>query len=142
MEMQFGDYENVKTTMPHFVISGTFPTLNEYLAACGRNPKAGSRMKKQYLEIASWEIRSQLKNYHTDNKIILHYVIYEPNMKRDKDNVFCMVSKCVSDALQVCKVIDNDGWKNIENFTHDFFLDRNNPRIEVYIEEVSNNGMG
>lgn len=124
--------------MPHFVIKGLFPTLNEYLAACAKNPKAGGRIKRQYMEIAAWEIRSQLRGYHTDNKVILHYYLYEQNMKRDKDNCFCMVSKCVSDALQVCKVINNDGWKNVENFTHDFFIDRSNPRIEVYIEELTN----
>lgn len=135
-KLQFENYESVKNTMPHFTIQGTFPTLNEYLSACGRNPKQGGRMKRDCMETASWEIRSQLRGYHTDNRVILHYLIYEPNMKRDKDNVFCMVSKCVSDALQVCKVIDNDGWKNIENFTHDFYVDKTNPRIEVYIEEV------
>ena len=133
-KLQFEIPENCK--MQHFVITGSFPTLNEYLAACGKNPKAGNRMKREYMDIAAWEIRSQLKGYHTDKKIILHYMIYEPNMKRDKDNVFCMISKCVSDALQVCKVIDNDGWKNVENFTHDFFVDKANPRIEVYIEEL------
>lgn len=132
--LQFEIPENCE--MPHFIIKGTFPTLNEYLSACGRNPKAGGRLKKQYMDIASWEIRSQLRNYHADKKVILHYCFYEPNMKRDKDNCFAFASKTIQDALQACKVIDNDGWKNIENFTHDFYLDRVNPRIEVYIEEV------
>lgn len=134
MRLQFEVPENC--TMPKVVIEGEFPTLNEYLSACGRNPKAGGRLKRDCMERATWEIRTQLKGFHTDKKIILHYYLYEKDKRRDKDNVFCMVSKCVSDALQVCKVIDNDGWKNIENFTHDFFLDKSNPRIEFWIEEI------
>jgi Holliday junction resolvase RusA-like endonuclease len=122
--------------MPHFVIQGTFPTLNEYLTEEGRHPMAGGRMKRQYMDDASWQIRSQLRGYHAEHKVILHYHFYEPNMKRDKDNVFAFASKTIQDSLQKCKVIDNDGWKNVENFTHDFFVDKDNPRIEVYIEEL------
>jgi Holliday junction resolvase RusA-like endonuclease len=59
-------------------------------------------------------------------------------MKRDKDNVLSVCMKVIQDALQTCGVIDNDGWANIENFTHDFYLDAQNPRIEVYIEEKEN----
>ena len=93
-------------------------------------------MKKECLMIACGAIRTQLRKYHTDKPIIIHYKFYEPNIKRDKDNIFSMVSKTVQDALQECHVIDNDGWKNVENFTHEFYVDRKNPRIEVEIEEV------
>lgn len=135
--MQFEKDDN----MPHFMIHEGFPTLNEYLAACGRNPKAGGRIKHEYMDIASWSIRSQLRGYHAEHKVILHYYFYEQNMKRDKDNVFAFASKTIQDALQKCKVIDNDGWKNVENFTHDFFVDKSNPRIEVYIEELTDDEM-
>ena len=57
-------------------------------------------------------------------------------MKRDHDNVFSMASKCIQDALIKTNVIKNDGWKNIENFTHDFFISKDRPRIEVWIEEI------
>ena len=123
-------------TMPHFIIKGRFPTLNEYLAEEGRHPKAGGHIKRQYMEMAAWEIRSQLKRFHTDKKVILHYYFFEKDMRRDKDNVFAFASKSIQDALQACKVINNDGWQNVENFTHDFFVDALNPRIEVWIEEV------
>lgn len=127
----------VNCTMPHFVIQDTFPTLNEYLSACGKNPKAGGRLKKKYLEIAAWEIRSQLRGYIANTPIIVHFIFYEPNAKRDKDNIASLAQKVIFDALQVCQVIKNDGWKDVENFTHDFYVDKNNPRIEVYIEEIS-----
>lgn len=86
--------------------------------------------------LASSYIRRDLKCWKAEKPIILHYVFFEANMKRDHDNVFSFASKSIQDALQECKVIENDGWKQIVNFTHDFYLDRTNPRIEVYIEEI------
>lgn len=120
----------------HFTVVGTLPSLNEYLAACNKNPRVGNSLKAKSKFIVNNAIRRHLKRWHTDKPIIIHYHIYEQNMKRDHDNVFAMISKTVQDSLQECKVIDNDGWKNVENFTHDFFIDKLNPRIEVYIEEI------
>lgn len=134
MKKQFDPAEH--GDMPHFTIQGQLPSLNEYLSACGRNPRLGGRLKKQSMETCSWFIRKDLKGWHTDKPLIIHYVIFEPNMKRDKDNVFCMISKCVCDSLQLCGVIKNDGWKNVVNFSHDFYISRENPRIEVYLEEI------
>ena len=44
--------------------------------------------------------------------------------------------KVFQDALQKCGVIKNDGWKEVENFTHDFYVDKKNPRIEIFLEEI------
>ena len=122
--------------LPHFTIEGTMPSLNEYLAQIGRRPQIGGKLKRDYTDMAGWFIRRSLKNYQAQKPIIIHYKFYEPNMKRDHDNVFCFASKCIQDALQKCRVIKNDGWNDVLNFTHTFELDRKNPRIEVYIEEV------
>lgn len=43
------------------------------------------------------------------------------------------------DALVHSGVLENDGWKNIESFTDEFFVDARNPRVEVEIEEVDEN---
>ena len=118
------------------IVSATLPSLNEYLAACGRNPRIGGKMKAQAKFVINCAVRKCIGKWHTDKKIIIHYHFYEPNMKRDKDNIFAFTSKTVQDSLQECNVIDNDGWKNVENFTHDFFVDKVNPRIEIYIEEI------
>ena len=122
--------------MPHFTIPGVMPSLNEYLAACNRNPHVGAKMKRENTNIACLCIRSGLKRWNAKNKIILHYHIYEPNMKRDHDNVLSTTCKFVQDALIKTGVIENDGWKNIENFTHDWFIDKVNPRTEVWIEVI------
>lgn len=112
------------------------PSLNEYLTEIGRKPQIGNKMKREYKMIASNYIRVGLKRWKATKPVVIHYVFYEPNMKRDHDNVFSFASKSIQDALQECGVIENDGWKQILNFTHDFYLDRLNPRIEVYLEEI------
>ena len=119
-----------------FVIKGTMPTLNEYLSACASSPYKGHKLKQDNMLLAINAIRLYLRGYHADKLIVLHYVFYEPNKKRDKDNIFAFASKVVQDSLQKTKTISNDGWKNIENFTHEFYVDKEHPRIEVTIEEI------
>ena len=123
--------------MPHFTIEGTMPSLNEYLAETGRRPQIGGKLKKEYKNMAIQYMRlTEFRYYKATKPIVIHYVFYEPNKKRDHDNVFAFASKCIQDGLQEAEVISNDGWEQIVNFTHDFYLDRENPRIEVYIEEI------
>lgn len=122
--------------MPHFIIKGTLPSMNEYLNACRRHPQIGAKMKREYETLISYAIRKGLGRYKASSPIIVHYIFFEPTMKRDHDNIAFSGVKYVQDALQKCGVIQNDGWKQIINFTHDFYVDRQNPRIEVYIEEV------
>lgn len=123
--------------LPHFTIPGTMPSLNEYLSACNRAPKIGNSMKHKYRKLALDCIRfSNCKNYKAKKPLIIHFVYYEPNKRRDKDNLDSMCRKCVFDGLQDSGVINNDGWAQIENYTHDFYVDSKNPRIEIYLEEI------
>lgn len=133
MNLQFNPGEK---KLPCFEIPYSLPSLNEYLSACNKHPQVGNSMKSKCTQDICWCIRKGIRGFHTDKKVIIHYHIYEKNIKRDKDNVFAMISKCTQDALQKMKVIDNDGWKNVENFTHDFFVDKNNPRVIVWLEVI------
>lgn len=40
------------------------------------------------------------------------------------------------DALVKSGTIPNDGWANVKGFSDSFFIDKNNPRVEVEISEV------
>lgn len=123
--------------MPHFTIEGTLPSLNEYLSEVGRNPRLGNSLKRDYVRSIILYLRlSEYRHYQAENPVIIHYVFYEPNMKRDHDNVASCASKFIQDALRDIEVIKDDSWKYVLNFTHDFYLDRENPRIDVYIEEI------
>ena len=126
--------------LPHFIIPGTMPTLNEYLASCNQRPQIGAAMKRKYKNLACDAIRFSIstRHYKASKPLIVHFIYFESNRRRDKDNIDSMCRKCVFDALQDCGVIPNDGWHEIENYTHDFYVvdHPRDVRIEVYLEEI------
>lgn len=137
------DMGNV-STRPCFAIKGAFcgdkcfPSLNQYIAELGRNPKAGGRYKSKYVMIAANAIRRDLKRWKTSKPVILHYTFAEPKkgVKRDRGNIFSLADKFIEDALRDCKVIPDDGPKYVVNFTHDFLYTDGEPFIKVEIEEL------
>ena len=118
-----------------FTIKGQLPNLNEYTRACRTNRYAGAKMKVDAEEIISAHIMEQLKCVHFEGPVKLSFKWYEPNRKRDLDNV-CFAKKFILDALVSNGTIVADGWKGVVGFTDKFFVDANNPRIEVDIEEA------
>ena len=125
------------------IIEGTLPNLNDYLKAerqtfrKGRSfTTKGNELKKDTQERIIWQIRQQLKGVHITKPIILKYDFYEPNKKRDLDNISAFAHKTVQDSLVLAGVIENDGWKNITGYVDQFYCDREKPRIEVTIVEV------
>ena len=44
--------------------------------------------------------------------------------------------KFVQDALVRCKVLQNDGWKEIASFADDWAVDKARPRVEIEIVET------
>lgn len=131
-------------TMHKVVIKGeyygnrTLPSLNDYLAEIGKNPKAGGKMKKDSMWICIAAIRKYLKGWKVERPpIVIHYRFYERNkgVKRDVMNIFCYCDKVFEDALQSCKVITNDNPAWVENTTHEFYWITGEPYIEIEIEE-------
>lgn len=125
------------------IIDGTLPNLNDYLQAerqtfrrGGKFTTKGNELKQTNQDLVIWQIRQQLRGIHINNPIILKYDFYEPNKKRDLDNISAFAHKIIQDALVKAGTIDNDGWKNILGFMDQFYCDRENPRIEVTIKEV------
>lgn len=127
-----------------FIIRGAFcgdkclPSLNQYLAEIGRNPKCGGTYKAQYVKIITNSIRRDLKRFTTDKPIILHYTFAEPRKgaKRDYGNIFSLADKFIEDALRDCGVIPDDNPNYVKNFTHSFIYTDGTPYVKVEIEEV------
>ena len=93
-------------------------------------------MKKQAEKIIQVFIMHQLKGVRFDGAVELAFRWSEPNRKRDLDNV-CFAKKFILDALVTNKIIVADSWKGVVGFTDKFFVDANNPRIEVDIRSVT-----
>lgn len=118
-------------------IDGTLPGLNQYILACRSNRYAGAQMKKDTEKKISLYIMQQLKGVHIDGTVKLTFRWYEPNKRRDLDNI-SFAKKFLLDALVSNGIIDADGWRGVIGFTDEFFLDKENPRIEVDIEKAVN----
>lgn len=126
-----------------FVIKGiyygkkhTFPDLNDYIHACSKSPHVGAKMKRDYQMIANNAIRRQLGRLTLHNPVKIHYMFYEGDVRRDFSNVGSFATKVIEDALQQCGVLKNDNQAWVKGYSHDFDIDKNNPRIEVEIEEI------
>ena len=50
--------------------------------------------------------------------------------------IFTAGRKFVQDALVRCKVLQNDGWKEIIGFSDDWAVDKTRPRVEIEIIEM------
>jgi len=114
-------------------IPGRLPGLNEVNNTNRGNKYAGNKLKKDTDTYIQLYIKSQCKEKY--ERISITFKWYEPNKKRDFDNI-CSAKKFILDALVKTGVIPNDGWKQIEPiFTDEFYHDKINPRVEVYINE-------
>ena len=118
-----------------FTITGRLKGLNDYIKACRTNPHVGNKLKKDAEDTVLWPLRNELRGVHINRPVILKYDFYEPNKRRDLDNVASFAMKVIQDALVKAGVLKNDGWEQILGFTTQFYCDPKRPRIEVTIVE-------
>lgn len=117
-----------------FVIQGTLPNLNDYTRACRSNRYVGAKMKKDAEHIVGVYIMQQLRGVHLEAPVRLNFRWFEPNKRRDLDNI-AFAKKFILDALVSSGTIKTDDWNGVIGFSDSFDVDKNNPRIEVEIEE-------
>lgn len=117
-------------------IPGRLEGLNEYIAAMNADRHKGNKLKRSRTEEVAWHCRAQLKGWKPKPPVRLSYRYYEPNRKRDKDNVAGFAHKVVQDGLVLARVLKNDGWDDVDGFADDFAVDRRRPRIEITITEA------
>lgn len=119
----------------------TIPTrldnLNDYINACRSNRHYGAEIKKSNQEVCEAEIFRQLRHIRITAPVYIEYLWVEKNRARDLDNISSFGRKVIQDALVTCKVLEGDGWKHIVGFSDSFQIDREHPRIEVIIREVT-----
>lgn len=113
-----------------FTIPGTLPGLNDYVKANRSNLYKGNQMSRDAHYLC------KLGMIKLAGKRLEHGFIdfrwYEKNKRRDKDNISA-AKKFILDAMQEMGIFENDGWKQIDGFSDRFFVDKDNPRIEVDI---------
>ena len=119
-----------------FTIDGKLPSLNEFISKNRSNPALGNKMKQENQIHIEYHIMRDLHKVHIDKPVYLMYTFYEPNKKRDLDNISGFAHKVIQDALVESGVLHNDSWFYIVGFSDDFKIDKDRPRIEVVIKEI------
>ena len=99
-------------------------------------PQKRSECRTVSVEKVVAEVRRQLMGIHIEKPVEIKYTYFEPNKKRDLDNISAFAHKVIQDGLVKGGLLENDGWKNIVGFSDDFYIDKDNPRIEILIREV------
>lgn len=120
--------------MAKLTIPGRLPGANEYIKECRANYHAAAKMKREVETDVGYCIMSQLRGKRF-GAVKLRFSWYEDGKKRDKDNI-AFAKKFILDALQKAGVIKGDGWNCVVGFSDEFYVDRENPRVEVEIIEV------
>lgn len=113
-----------------------FHGLNQYIDAnriTRGHWNKGNAMKQEDQQL----IAAQLPRWKTDKPVWIEYRYFCPNRKRDLDNISGYFHKVFQDAMVSKKMIKNDDWSHIRGFQDEFYLDRNNPRVEVTVREVN-----
>lgn len=119
----------------HLMIPGRLPGLNEYTAASRSNKNQSARMKKDAQTLVMWHIRSQLKGVTITHPVHLSFTWFEPDRRRDRDNISSFGRKIIQDALVTGGVLYDDGWDYVVSYADDFAVDAQKPRIELVIVE-------
>ena len=122
------------------VIHGKLPGLNELIDAERRHRQAGAKLKRDAERIVRMYIRQQFRGYKPKTPVTLYYYYYEPNRRRDLDNIAGFAHKVIQDSLVKEGIIANDGWEHIKGFFDSFSVDKQFPRIEVEIVEPERKG--
>ena len=115
-------------------IAGRFPGLNDIIDAAKKGKgkyQPYAIMKEQYTDIVAWAAKKLPKF----NKVDIEITWYEPNVKRDVDNISAG-QKFILDGLVKAGVIKNDNRKHVNSISHKFETDRLNPRVIIDIREV------
>ena len=124
--------------MNRFVIYGKLPGLNEYTRTNRGNKYLANKMKQdiqkticKYIVFGvSMKDLEKVDRYPIGLKIKW----YEPNNRRDIDNI-TFGTKFILDSMVCMGIIEDDSRKYVDSIEHSVFTDKENPRIEVEINE-------
>ena len=120
-----------------FDIPGRLPDLNDILHMSGTRrgnwSKWGEVKRQEMQRVSACIMRGRRPAKMFTEPVMLEFIFYEPNRKRDCDNVSAGAHKIILDALQETEVIKNDNQRYVRGYADRFHHDPVNPRIEVGI---------
>ena len=118
--------------MQKLIVKGDLPSLNQVIAASKKHWSHYAKEKKRWTNTVYAEALSQ-KLKPVSGPVWIRCEHYLKNRRVDPDNK-AIGLKYVLDGLQVAGVLPEDNMDWIIGFIHTFEIDKDNPRLEVYLQ--------
>lgn len=116
-----------------FVFEGMTPSLNDEIAGAKKHWSEYSREKKAQTSRIHVLACSQYRGPVVEKPFFMVCLWFLKDGRTDPDNRYFGI-KYLLDGLQAAGVIENDNFKNTAGgLLHLPFIDKSNPRIEVYL---------
>jgi len=92
---------------------------------------SSNQVKKHYLEL----IKEQIIDEELEFPLQATFMVYIKNQRTDPHNVRSVIEKFFYDALVELGIIPDDNLKYITETRSFFFMDAENPRIEIIVQK-------
>jgi Holliday junction resolvase RusA-like endonuclease len=117
-----------------FTIHSTFPSLNEVIRLAKTHWSHYAKLKKELtLSVAIQARAAGLKPTEVPVRVCFNW--FESSKRRDVDNV-SHGQKYILDGLVEAGILNTDGQRHVLQLQHHFYVDKDNPRVEVEITEL------
>jgi Holliday junction resolvase RusA-like endonuclease len=117
------------------IIAGKLPGRNEAESAARAHWSRGAKLKAEYTELIQWHaIAGKIKPVQGAANVTVTF--YEPNKKRDSDNIIGGGLKYILDGLKAAGIIKDDSQKYVDLTVTPIKTDKSNPRVEIKITGV------
>ena len=115
-------------------IYGETPSKKNSRINCRNGRSFPSKRYQEWHETAVAQVICQTGKIEPLNKVHIFLKFYHGNMaRRDSDNAV----SSIFDLLKDCGIISDDNWKVIPHYLVFNAYDKNNPRVEIKIYDVS-----
>ena len=122
------------------VIPKELTDLNSYINAERRHRMQAANIKKRETNICIVYLKQAVnKGFEIGHdQYPLHVIFrwYAKDGRKDLDNI-AYAKKYIMDAMQKVKLIENDGYKQVQRYTDIYLVDKEKPRVEIEIRSMS-----
>jgi len=119
-----------------FILQGEYCTLNQYSDAERTHYRYGASIKKAETARAVYELKQQWDGTMPDVPVEIIISWWRKNRRTDPDNIV-FAKKFILDAMQEVGILENDGWNQVCGFTDDWGVDKDNPRVEIELNDFT-----
>ena len=120
--------------MPGITITleGEFADMNTYIAAANRGRHLSAKVKESETLRVQYEAINRYDPVpDAMYPVVMTFKWFRKNAKVDPGNI-AFGEKYISDGLQAARIIRGDGWNDIKEIHHLFFIDKQT-RVEVVL---------